>query len=884
MLKLLEKLIGSYSKKQLRKFKPLLTKINQLESNFSSFTESDCQAKTLEFKQLLQDKKVTLDEILPEAFALVRKASQNTIGERHFDVQLLGGMTLHFGAIAEMKTGEGKTLTSTLAAYLNALEEKGVHIVTVNEYLAKRDSEWMGKIFNYLGISVGMIYNSMDEKAKKEAYSADITYGTNNEFGFDYLRDNMKYDLDSLTQRKLNYAIIDEIDSILIDEARTPLIISGPAEDQSSKYKFANQATLGLTRAYTKEESPSVTKIASFKQIKEKEVEKLMLDLKLSQVVTHGDFTINEKTKNIQLTEEGVEKIEQRLTERLQGSTLFDFENVETLHLINQSLKAIYIFKKDIDYVVNAGEVKIVDEFTGRIMEGRRFSDGLHQALECKENVKIERENQTLASITFQNYFRRYQKISGMTGTAITEETEFIKIYNLGVIEIDTNKTMIRKDYNDAIYKTKQAKYNSVVAYIKKLNEKGQPVLIGTDSVASSEELSTLLKKANLHHNVLNAKHHEQEAQIILNAGNKKSITLSTNMAGRGTDIKLEEGVKELGGLFVIGTSKHDSRRVDNQLRGRSGRQGDPGNTKFFLSLEDSLLMIFGGERISRLMDTMKIKDDEVIEHALISRSITNAQKKVEGQNFNIRKHLIEYDDVINRQREIIYKKRKEVLNQEEDIFKNMAEDLITTLIDNYCPDKNAALWNLSGLSEQFKYYFNNELDFQKLKEIVKTIELEKYLNFYFNDFYQTKKEYFADLLKQIEKHVMLMNTDSIWKEHLLNMDYLKEGIGLRGFGQKNPLDEYKREAYKLFTELIESIYKKCIFDFFHLRIENRENVEFEKQNESQLQLRHESATDNQVKKKKTLPITKAPKIGRNSPCSCGSGKKYKNCCLKNNF
>ena len=555
----------------------------------------------------------------------------------------MGGMALHDGAIAEMKTGEGKTLTSTLAAYLNALEDKGVHIVTVNEYLAQRDSEWMGQIFKHLGLSVGLIYNQMDELEKKQAYQADITYGTNNEFGFDYLRDNMKYDLESLVQKELNYAIVDEIDSILIDEARTPLIISGPADDQSEKYKISDKAVLGLTRAYTKEDNPDIEKILEFKKISQKELDKIYPEIKYTQVVTSGDFNINEKTKNIQFTEEGIEKIEQKLADKLKAPNLFDFENIDFLHLLNQSLRARYFLKKDVDYVVSDRQIKIVDEFTGRVMEGRRFSEGLHQAIECKEGVKIERENQTLASITFQNYFRKYKKLSGMTGTALTEENEFIKIYNLGVVEIPTNQPMVREDKNDAIYKTQDAKYKAIVSNLKELNQKGQPVLIGTDSIATSEHLSSILRKTGLPHEVLNAKNHEREAEIIAAAGEKKSITISTNMAGRGTDIKLGVGVKELGGLFVLGTARHDARRIDNQLRGRSGRQGDPGMSHFFLSLEDGLLRIFGGEKISKLMDTMKLAEDEVIEHSLISKSILNAQKKVEGQNFNIRKHLIEY-------------------------------------------------------------------------------------------------------------------------------------------------------------------------------------------------------------------------------------------------
>ena len=803
-------------------------------------------------------------------------------------------MTLHNGAIAEMKTGEGKTLTSTLAAYLNALEGKGVHIVTVNEYLARRDSEWMGQIFEYLGLRVGLIYNQMDEVKKKQAYQADITYGTNNEFGFDYLRDNMKYDLETLVQRKLNYAIIDEIDSVLIDEARTPLIISGPADDQSEKYKISDKAVLGLKRAYTKEENPEIEKILEFKKISQKELEKIYPEIKHTQVVTSGDFSLNEKTKNIQFTEEGIEKMEQKLASQLKAPSLFDFENLDFLHLLNQSLRARYFLKKDVDYVVNEGQVKIVDEFTGRVMEGRRFSEGLHQAIECKEGVKIERENQTLASITFQNYFRKYKKLSGMTGTALTEENEFIKIYNLGVVEIPTNQPMVREDKNDAIYKNQAAKYNAIVDVLKDLNQKGQPVLIGTDSIASSEYLSNVLKKKNLPHEVLNAKNHEREAEIITAAGEQKSITISTNMAGRGTDIKLGKGVKELGGLFVLGTARHDSRRIDNQLRGRSGRQGDPGTSRFFLSLEDGLLRIFGGERIAKLMGTMKLAEDEVIEHGLISKSILNAQKKVEGQNFNIRKHLIEYDDVMNRQREIIYQKRYKILNQTEDVLEDMAEDFIDNLNEDFCPAKNITQWNLEELVAVFKKYFGAEIELESLKKSKSQTEIKNSLDKVFESTYKQRKETLGEeAFHLVKRHILLMNTDHIWKEHLLSMDYLKEGIGLRGFGQKNPLDEYKRESFQLFSEMIENINQKCIFDFFNLKIETQVPLDIKQEEEQKIKLIHndpEIALSDSVSQttpsaesegKKLQPVTKSAKIGRNSPCVCGSGKKYKNCCLK---
>lgn len=877
---ILEKLLGSYSSKQLKKYSPVVQKINQLENHFQSYTREDCVQKTQEFRELLQAGKTTLENLLPEAFALVRQVASNTIGERPFDVQLLGGMALHFGAIAEMKTGEGKTLTSSLAVYLNALEKKGVHIVTVNEYLAKRDSQWMGEIFKYLGLSVGLIYNNMDETAKKEAYAADITYGTNNEFGFDYLRDNMKYSLEDLVQRELNYAVVDEIDSILIDEARTPLIISGPSGDRTGEYKIADGAVLGLTRAYSKEENPSEQKILDFfVNHNQNEIEKILTNMKPTQVVTNGDFVINEKTKNIQLTEQGIEKVEKKMTNHLKSPSLFDYENVEFLHLVNQSLKARYVLKKDFDYVLQDNQVKIVDEFTGRIMEGRRFSDGLHQAIECKEGVRIEKENQTLASITFQNYFRRYKKIAGMTGTALTEEKEFIKIYNLGVIAIPTNQKLIRVDRNDAIYKTKKGKHSAILQEVKRLYEKKQPVLIGTDSVSSSEELSLLLQKQKLPHQILNAKYHEKEAEIISKAGEQKAITISTNMAGRGTDIKLGAGVKESGGLYVLGTSRHDARRIDNQLRGRSGRQGDLGESRFFLSLEDDLLRTFGGKRVSGLMDRLKIDENEAIEHTLISKAIVNAQKKVEGQNFNIRKHLLEYDDVMNRQREVIYKKRKDILSAKANLLLQMIENWLEEIVEAYCKNKNSSLWELSTLIQQFHLHLSQTIAHQELEEHTKQEKLIDFLLKQCEKYYQQKKEEFGEITPLIEKQVLLLNTDNLWKEHLLSMEHLKEGIGLRGFGQKNPLEEYKREAFDLFSLMLSNIRKKCIFDFFHLQVQSEQQVL--EQNQKAKKEMHFIHGETQKKAAPSVqPIKKPAKIGRNDPCICGSGKKYKQCCL----
>ena len=879
-MSILETILGTYSSKQLKKYKPIVTKINKLESSFQTYSQQDCLEKTLEFCTAIKEKKQTLENILPEAFALVRKAASDTIGERHFDVQLLGGLALHFGAIAEMKTGEGKTLTSTLAIYLNALEKKGVHIVTVNEYLAKRDSEWMGAIFNYLGLSVGLIHNNMEIVTKKQAYAADITYGTNNEYGFDYLRDNMKYSLESLTQRELHYAVIDEIDSILIDEARTPLIISGQAEDKTLNYQLAASSVLGLIRAYSKEENPSLEKMLKFLQVGEKEIDGILAEKKPTQIVTDGDFNINEKNKSIQLTDQGVEKIEKKLINNLKAPSLFDYENIEFLHLINQSLKARYVLKKDVDYVVQNGEVKIVDEFTGRIMEGRRFSDGLHQAIECKEAVPIEKENQTLASITFQNYFRRYKKIAGMTGTALTEEKEFIKIYNLGVVEIPTNKKLIRDDKNDAIYKTKKGKNQAILKEINELYQKGQPVLIGTNSVAASEELSAIFRAQKLPHQILNAKHHESEAEIIANAGKKKSITISTNMAGRGTDIKLGEDVKELGGLFVLGTSRHDSRRVDNQLRGRSGRQGDPGTSKFFLSLDDDLLRAFGGGRISSLMDKLKIEEDEVIEHGLISRAIENAQKKVEGQNFNIRKHLLEYDDAMNRQREVIYQQRKSILQEKKNLFLKTLESWSENIIEDYCQNKNTALWDRKQIIDVIQNHTKERVSLDELEKYNKQDEMIDFLLQKLEQYYQKRKETFRELVGLIEKQVLLFNTDILWKEHLLHMDHLKEGIGLRSFGQKNPLEEYKREAFQLFKKMQENIHRKVIFDFFHLQIKTQEQLVEKEYTEDKMQFQHSNNTS-APKTNKVKPIVKKTKVGRNDLCICGSGKKYKHCCLQ---
>ncbi|MBF0573767.1 MAG: preprotein translocase subunit SecA [Desulfamplus sp.] len=793
--------------------------------------------KTLEFKARIS-KSETLDDILPEAFALVREASQRTLKMRHFDVQLIGGIALHKGMIAEMKTGEGKTLMATLPAYLNSLSGRGVHIVTVNDYLAKRDAEWMNAIYGFLGLRVGVILHNLNDAERKEAYSADITYGTNNEFGFDYLRDNMKFDKESLAQGELNFAIVDEVDSILIDEARTPLIISGAAEKSTSLYQQVN------------------TIIPAFKN--------------------NIDYNVDEEAKSVTLTEAGVAKGEKFLG----VENLYDPNNIEVLHHLNQALKAHTMFKRDVDYIVKDNEVVIVDEFTGRLMEGRRYSDGLHQALEAKENVKIANENQTLASITFQNYFRMYNKLSGMTGTAETEAAEFKKIYNLDVLVIPTHRQMIRKDMPDVIYKTKKEKYEAAIKEIIQLHKKGQPVLVGTISIDVSEDLSKQLEKRGIKHTVLNAKHHKAEAEIVAAAGQKGAVTISTNMAGRGTDIVLGEGVKELGGLHILGTSRHESRRIDNQLRGRSGRQGDEGSSRFYLSLEDDLLRIFGGERITRIMDRLGIDEGEPIEHPLISRAIENAQSKVEGHNFEIRKQLIEYDDVMNQQREVIYRQRRELLQGEnlKEIFTDMIEERCWAIFEEFEEDKLPfSEWDLQGLCDSINRQFNTNLDISFFSE--SQLDASSAGNFILEkvmEKYQEQESLIGDNeLRQLEKYIMLRTVDTLWKEHLLNMDHLKEGIGLRSYAQQNPLVIYKKEGYEMFQGLIDRIKEETLQIIFRVQMVQPDDIQrMQKPKNENLILSHSDGS--QVKE----PVKRSePKVGRNDPCSCGSGKKYKRCC-----
>ncbi len=835
---LLTKVFGSQNDRELKKLQPTIENINAFEPEIQALSDEQLKAQAVLFRQRLE-KGESLDDILPEAFATVREASVRTLKMRHFDAQLIGGIVLHQGKIAEMKTGEGKTLAATLPAYLNALSGKGVHIITVNDYLARRDTEWMGNIYNFLGLSVGSILHGLDDVERKAAYGADITYGTNNEFGFDYLRDNMKFDLESVVQGELNFAIVDEVDSILVDEARTPLIISGPAEKSTDLYYQVN----GI----------------------------------IPRLVKDKDYTIDEKARAAVLTEEGVARAENVL----QVDNLYDSKYIELLHHINQALKAHTLFKRDVDYIVKNGEVIIVDEFTGRLMPGRRYSEGLHQALEAKENVRIENENQTLATVTFQNYFRMYNKLSGMTGTADTEAAEFKKIYNLDVSVIPTNMPMIRDDFPDSIYKTRREKFNAVMDEIEQLNQKGQPVLVGTISIDVSEDLSKNLKKRGIKHTVLNAKNHEKEAEIIAMAGQKGGVTISTNMAGRGTDIVLGEGVTDLDGLRIIGTERHESRRIDNQLRGRSGRQGDPGSSRFYLALEDDLLRIFGGERITGIMEKLGMEEGEPIEHNLISRAIENAQAKVEGHNFDIRKQLIEYDDVMNQQREVIYKQRREALMGKS--LKSSIEDMISEkaeiTADMFADEKALPEdWDIKGLNEtvfkQFNFRLNSfdEDTFDGLnKDGLAQLIYESALEIY----NQREAIIGEEDFRRLERIVMLQTVDNLWKDHLLSMDHLKEGIGLRGYAQQNPLLVYKKEGFELFQEMISRVKEETLGILFRIQIAESEKIDdLRKPKEQNLTF---SSGDAPARKKPVKRVEK--KIGRNAPCPCGSGKKYKKCC-----
>jgi preprotein translocase subunit SecA len=836
----LTKVFGSKNERELKKLLPSVEQVNSLESEIQAMSDDQLKDQTVKLRARL-DNGAELDDILPEAFATVREASVRTLKMRHFDVQLIGGIVLHQGKIAEMKTGEGKTLAATLPAYLNALSGNGVHIITVNDYLAKRDTEWMGNIYRFLGLSVGTVLHGLDDSERQAAYASDITYGTNNEFGFDYLRDNMKFDHESLVQPQLNFAIVDEVDSILVDEARTPLIISGPAEKSTDLYYQVN----GLIPSLKQEEH----------------------------------YTIDEKARAAMLTEDGVARCEQLM----QVDNLYDPKYIELLHHINQALKAHTLFKLDVDYIVKNGEVIIVDEFTGRLMPGRRYSEGLHQALEAKEGVRIENENQTLATITFQNYFRMYNKLAGMTGTADTEAAEFKKIYDLDVTIIPTNELMVRHDFPDVIYKTRKEKFEAALNEIEDLHEKGQPVLVGTISIDVSESLSKKLKKRGIKHTVLNAKNHEGEAEIIAMAGQAGAVTISTNMAGRGTDIVLGDGVTDLGGLHILGTERHESRRIDNQLRGRSGRQGDPGSSRFYLALEDDLLRIFGGERITSIMEKLGMEDGEPIEHNMISRAIENAQSKVEGHNFEIRKTLLEYDDVMNQQREVIYRQRREALDGKSlnSTIVEMIREKAEEIAEEIAADKaHSDQWDRKGLEtavyKQFNFRLNSinqdtwdGLDRDALADLIFEAAGEVYNH--------REQLIGADEFRHLERVVMLQTVDNLWKDHLLSMDHLKEGIGLRGYAQQNPLIVYKKEGYAMFQDMIDRVREETLGILFRIQIAEPEKIkEIRKPEEKQLFF----SGGEEPQKKKPVKRT-AKKIGRNAPCPCGSGRKYKKCCGK---
>ena len=833
---ILGKIIGTKNDRELQRYSSILEEINAFEPAMMALSDSKLKAKTSYFREKLGNG-AELNEILAEAFAVVREVSRRTLLMRPFDVQIIGGLVLHDGRIAEMKTGEGKTLAATLPIYANALVGEGTHVVTVNDYLAKRDAEWMGPIYKFLGLTVGVIVHGMDDNERRTAYGADVAYGTNNEFGFDYLRDNMKFSLEDYVQREFHYAIVDEVDSILIDEARTPLIISGPSEESTDKYYRINQVIPRLRK--------------------------------------DKDYTIDEKSRTVVLTEEGVARVE----DSLNVQNLYEPRNIEILHHVNQALKAHTLFRRDVDYLVKEGQVIIVDEFTGRVMPGRRYSDGLHQALEAKEKVKIEQENQTLASITFQNYFRMYKKLAGMTGTADTEAAEFKKIYNLDVIVVPTNMPMIRKDHTDVIYKTEVEKINAAVEEIKELHKAKRPVLVGTISIEKSELLSKYLSRTGVKHHVLNAKNHEREAEIVAQAGQAGMVTISTNMAGRGTDIKLGEGVAELGGLHILGTERHESRRIDNQLRGRSGRQGDMGSSRFYLSLEDDLLRIFGAERISSIMERVGMEENQPIEHRMISKAIENAQKRVEGHNFDIRKHLLEFDDVMNRQRQVIYEQRKKVLKGEElwSDIEEMLEEIVDDITGD-CIDEKAHSedWNLSGLDDVILKQFSLKLNLKESGRSLGKAGIEEMIISAVKTHLKNKEQEFGEpLMHYLMKMIMLHSIDSHWKDHLLGMDHLKEGIGLRGYAQKDPVREYQREGYEIFMDMIHRVKEDTLEKLCIVQVKHEEEVEQMREHTPQqfvLSRGEASASQEPMKRE-------AKKVGRNDPCPCGSGKKYKKCC-----
>jgi preprotein translocase subunit SecA len=928
----LKKVLGTKNERELKKMRPIVARVSELEPRMKALKDEDFPRLTAQWKQEIQEKHRPLDELLPEAFALVREAGVRALGMRHFDVQLIGGMVLHKGRIAEMKTGEGKTLVATLPCYLNALEGRGVHVVTVNDYLARRDSEWMGRLHAFCGLTVGVVVHGLTDQQRQAAYRSDITYGQNNEFGFDYLRDNMKFRLQDYVQRELNYAIVDEVDSILIDEARTPLIISGPSDEATDKYYIVNQV--------------------------------------IPSMIRDVDFTVDEKTRTVVMTDSGVEKMEKKL----QIGNLYDPDQIEMLHHVEQALRAHHLYRNEVDYVVKAGEVIIVDEFTGRLMPGRRWSDGLHQAVEAKEGVKIENENQTLATISFQNYFRMYSKLAGMTGTADTEAEEFGKIYNLDVTVAPTHRNMVRKDAEDLVYKTEREKFDALCTEIEERNKKGQPILVGTVSVAKSEVVSSLLKKRGVPHNVLNAKNHQREAEIVAQAGRKGSVTISTNMAGRGTDIvlggnhemmakhevgpepdapmdgeeqeafeqrRLEWGkrleelkerlkvqtagehktVVDLGGLHILGTERHESRRIDNQLRGRAGRQGDPGSSIFYLSLEDELMRIFGSERISGLMERLGMKEGEQIEHRWLSKAIENAQKKVEGHNFDMRKNLLEYDDVMNQQRKSIYRLRRMVLGfgagvpvvefdedpktrkkiRHEKVYAwtdardhvlDLVEDLVVDMVANSCPERNnPAAWDLDGLSALVRDQFGLDLKFGNPpagRDARAAIE-EQVFNVVEKAYRQKEELLGVDgekvpVLRRWEQYIYLQSIDQLWKDHLLAMDHLREGIGLRGYGQRDPKQEYKKEGYDMFVQMTWRVKAAVIGNILRLqpvRQESAEEIEAKRValGRRQRMIESRGAEEGEAEKPKQETVVRSqPKVGRNDPCPCGSGKKYKKC------
>jgi preprotein translocase subunit SecA len=930
----LKKIVGTKNERVLRKLRPLVARVNELEPRMKALETRDMPRLTAEWKAQVQEKGRPLDELIPEAFALVREASVRALGMRHFDVQLIGGMVLHQGTIAEMKTGEGKTLVATLPCYLNALGGRGVHVVTVNDYLARRDAEWMGRLHKMLGLRVGTVVHGLTDAQRQEAYGADVTYGQNNEFGFDYLRDNMKFRLQDYVQRELNYAIVDEVDSILIDEARTPLIISGPSDESSELYYRVNQV--------------------------------------IPSMIRDVDFTVDEKTRTVVMTDAGVEKMEKKLG----IGNLYDPDQIELLHHVEQALRAHHLYRNEVDYVVKEGEVIIVDEFTGRLMPGRRWSDGLHQAVEAKEGVKIENENQTLATISFQNYFRMYSKLAGMTGTADTEAEEFAKIYNLDVVVVPTHRKMVRRDAEDVVYKTEREKFSALCTEIEERHRKGQPILVGTVSVAKSEVVSSLLKKRGVPHNVLNAKHHQREAEIVAQAGRKGAVTISTNMAGRGTDIVLggnpemmarhevgpepdapmegedeaafearkadrekrlaelverlkiqtgkeHEEVVALGGLHIVGTERHESRRIDNQLRGRAGRQGDPGSSIFYLSLEDDLMRIFGSERISSLMERMGMKEGEQIEHRWLTKAIENAQKKVEAHNFDIRKSLLEYDDVMNQQRKSIYRLRRMVLGfgagvpvvefdedqrtrkktRHEKVYSfadarehllDVTEDLVLQMVADCCPDRMSQ-WDLDSLSARVRDQFGLEIRFgeppsSRVAEARAAIE-EQVFNVV-EKAYRQKEELFggdADgvpILRRYEQYLYLQAIDTLWKDHLLSMDHLRQGIGLRGYGQRDPKQEYKKEGYEMFVRMTWEVRANVIGNLLRLQPVRQETAQEIEQKRLALARRQRVVESHgagdgdagSAKPKQETVVRTQPKVGRNDPCPCGSGKKYKKC------